>query len=74
MPASTMTSKYQATIPKPVREALDLGAGDRIEFVIDEQGVRLLKAAPRNLELSALEESLSPEWNSDEDEAAFADL
>ena len=32
MPVSTLTIKYQATIPKPVREALQLAAGDRIEF------------------------------------------
>lgn len=74
MPVSTMTSKYQATIPRPIRELLDLGAGDRIEFVIEPSGVRLKKAAPRDPELAALESTLAPEWNSEEDDVAFADL
>lgn len=74
MPVSRMTSKYQATIPRPVRDRLGLGAGDRIEFVIEEGGVRLLKAAAADTELVALEATLAPEWNSEEDDVAFADL
>lgn len=74
MPVSKMTSKYQATIPRPVRDRLGLGAGDRIEFVIDEGGVRVRKAIPADPELAALEATLAPEWNSEEDDAAFADL
>lgn len=33
---STITDKGQTTVPKPVREALGIGAGDRVAFVIDE--------------------------------------
>lgn len=33
MSIATMTTKGQVTIPKPVREALRLVAGDRVEFV-----------------------------------------
>ena len=32
MPHGTLTSKGQVTIPKPVRDQLDLHPGDRIEF------------------------------------------
>jgi antitoxin PrlF len=35
---STLTSKGQTTIPKPVREHLDLKPGDRIRFVIEADG------------------------------------
>ena len=33
MSIATVTTKGQVTIPKPVREALRLAAGDRVEFV-----------------------------------------
>ena len=74
MPVSTMTSKYQATIPRPVRDLLDLGAGDRIEFVIEGDRVSLRKAITPVTELTALEATLAPEWNSEDDDVAFADL
>jgi antitoxin PrlF len=38
MPSATVTSKGQITIPKRVRQALRLGAGDRVEFVIEKGG------------------------------------
>ena len=75
MPVSTMTSKYQATIPREVRDVLRVGAGDRIEFVLERGGaVRLRKAPPSGGELQALEATLAPEWGSDDDDAAYADL
>ena len=74
MPVSTLTIKYQATIPKQVRETLQVTAGDRIEFLIDQGAVRLRKAPPATSELHALEATLAPEWTSDDDNAAFANL
>ena len=73
---STLTSKYQATVPKSVREALHLGAGDRIEFTVERGGTaRLRKAAPAaEHELQALEAALAPEWNSPDDDTAYANL
>ena len=38
MPSATLTSKGQITIPAPVRTALGLDAGDRVEFVEIEKG------------------------------------
>jgi len=38
MPSATVTSKGQITIPKRVRQALRLGVGDRVEFVIEKNG------------------------------------
>lgn len=34
MPISTLTSKGQTTVPKEVREALDLDAGDKLTWEI----------------------------------------
>ena len=40
---STLTSKGQVTLPKAIREKLSLSAGDRVEFIFDdEQGARLV--------------------------------
>ena len=49
---STMTSKGQITVPKAVRERLHLNPGDKIEFLVDEDGtVRVIPvtASLRNL-------------------------
>lgn len=75
MTVSTLTTKYQATIPKVVREALALAAGDRVEWIVAPSGdVRIRKAPPEFSELQALEATLAPEWESDEDEAAYGRL
>jgi antitoxin PrlF len=44
MPAATLTSKGQITLPKSVRDRLQLGTGDRVEFVETPAGY-LLRAA-----------------------------
>jgi AbrB family looped-hinge helix DNA binding protein len=35
---ATITSKGQLTIPKEIRNKLDLKAGDKVEFIFDENG------------------------------------
>ncbi len=49
--AAKITSKGQITIPKPVREALGLAAGDRVVFRIDEQRA-VLARVPDLLDLA----------------------
>lgn len=38
MPVSTMTSKGQVTIPKSIRDRLELQTGDRLDFRLEEDG------------------------------------
>ena len=46
MITSAITSKGQTTLPKPVREALGVGAGDRVRYVILGNEVRVLPIRP----------------------------
>jgi antitoxin PrlF len=50
MAASILTSKGQVTIPKSVRDALGIDAGDRIEFVEVEKGQFAVIAATRSVQ------------------------
>ena len=43
---SGITSKGRTTLPKPVREALGVGAGDRVRYVINDGEVRMLAVRP----------------------------
>jgi AbrB family looped-hinge helix DNA binding protein len=72
---SRLTGKGQATVPLPVRQKLHLEPGDTVIFEESKTGtVNIRKAEPLDLEfLSALEKTLS-EWNSENDEKAYADL
>ena len=42
MPASTLTSKGQITIPQEIREELQLRKGQRLEFRVDAKGRLML--------------------------------
>ena len=46
MITSAITSKGQTTLPKQVREALGVGAGDRVRYVILDNEVRVLPVRP----------------------------
>ena len=46
MITSAITSKGQTTLPKLVREALGVGAGDRVRYVVLDNEVRVLPIRP----------------------------
>ncbi len=49
MPSATVTSKGQVTIPKPIRQALKVGAGDRLDFVMEGGGRVVIRAGTANV-------------------------
>jgi antitoxin PrlF len=73
---SKLTAKAQTTVPRQVREHLGLEPGDSLAYELDAGGaVRLRKLPPVDVAyLRAVQATLSPEWDSPEDDAAYADL
>lgn len=53
-----MTSKGQITVPKEVRLRLNLKTGDRVVFVVEDDGTVRLRAA--NKDISSLRGILPP--------------
>ena len=60
MITSAITSKGQTTLPKPVREALRVGAGDRVRYVILDNEVRVLPVRPVGRLFGALKHDSRP--------------
>lgn len=72
---SKLTSKFQTTIPKKVRNTLHLAAHDQIIYEItDNNEVILRKATPLNLDYVQALNYVLTEWDSKKDEAAYNDL
>lgn len=49
MASSTLTSKGQTTIPREIRAHLKLKPGDRLDFILSEDGLVTLQPASCNL-------------------------
>ncbi len=72
-----MTSKHQTTIPAEVRQALNLGAGDLVEFLIEGETVSIRKAEARisdDLAFRLIQGQVLRDWDTPEDDEAFRDL
>jgi len=71
MITSKLTSKAQTTLPRPVRQALGLRAGDEIAYVIARGRVILTKATrgPADDPFAAF-----GEWDSENDRRAYGKL
>jgi AbrB family looped-hinge helix DNA binding protein len=49
MPRATVTSKGQVTIPRSIRQALKVGAGDRLDFVLEAENRVVVRPAVRDV-------------------------
>jgi len=58
MALSKVTSKGQVTIPKPIRDALGLEPGDRVDFRLSSEGEVVMEAA--TIDLMSLYATLQP--------------
>ena len=74
MKASKLTSKYQATVPKEVREFLGLSAGDGLQWEIEDDHVVVKKLSKLDLEWQRAVEMTLSEWSTPEDEKAYDSL
>ena len=50
MPAAKLTSKGQMVVPKSIRERLGLHPGDRLDFVVQDDGNVLIRPATENVD------------------------
>lgn len=75
MITSKLTSKAQTTIPQAVRAALGVRPGDEIAYAIEDGRVALTKAiVPKPRSGGEYPFASFREWDTPEDDAAFADL
>lgn len=70
--SARLTSKYQATVPKEIRQHLHLKGGDEIFYeLLPDDTVIIRKLSPIDLEyLKALNTTMN-EWESKEDNEAY---
>lgn len=57
---SSVTKKGQTTLPKPVRDALGVQAGDRVRYVVLDGEVRILPVRPIHRLFGALKHDGPP--------------
>jgi antitoxin PrlF len=69
-----LTTKFQATIPVPVRKALEIKQGDTVAFDIRDGIVTLRRARPTDIAFAKSIEGTLSEWHSEADERAYRDL
>jgi AbrB family looped-hinge helix DNA binding protein len=67
MAITTITTKGQVTIPKEIRDYLNVDTGSKVDFVIDENGiVTLIRPGMKSATLEEMETAIkegSSDWS-----------
>ncbi len=66
-----LNNKSQTTVPKVVREKLDLGAGDQLRYLVEHDRVFIEKVID---EAEEIRFATFTEWASEADQKAFRSL
>lgn len=67
---SKVSTKSQTVLPAEVRQRLAVAAGDRLRYVITDEGIRIEKAVDAHDDPFAI----FTEWAGPDDDDAFRDL
>ena len=70
MKSGKLTVKHQVTIPRDVRQALGLKAGDQVAFAVEDGRAILTRIE----EWTQFLQTQMPEWNDPREDAYWADL
>lgn len=65
MKTSTLTVKGQVTVPKELRDAFGWEPGDRVAFVLEEDGVKIVSCAPGGRGREVVARLRGARWASD---------
>ncbi|WP_066696715.1 AbrB/MazE/SpoVT family DNA-binding domain-containing protein [Sphingobium amiense] len=74
MKSGKLTIKHQVTIPRDVRQALDLKAGDEVTFALEDGRAVLRKIDRSEIEWSRFLQAQMPEWDDPQEDAYWAEL
>ncbi|MCC4252359.1 AbrB/MazE/SpoVT family DNA-binding domain-containing protein [Sphingobium naphthae] len=74
MKSGKLTVKHQVTIPRDVRQALGLKAGDQVAFAVEDGRAILTRIEEADLEWTQFLQTQMPEWNDPREDAYWADL
>lgn len=74
MKSGKLTIKHQVTIPRDVRQALGLKAGDELSFALEDGRAVLMKVDRAEIEWSRFLQAQMPERDDPQEDAYWAAL
>ena len=74
--SAKLSEKGQITVPKTIRDVLDLNPGDRVQFVFSDGNILVKRSSPTDEAdfMAQQDVMLAETWNTPEDDDAFNHL